>query len=186
MWFRFTAGNDERFELTTLRPFGGGSFDTKLFVFSGSCRSLNCVASDDDGGVDFLSSLTYTAVGPTREYFVYLNGFGPSDVGSYNLYFAKGLLPPNDSCQDAVTLSVGGSTAMSTYFGSTGVGTNALRTVLIFVDFRKLFAEIHGYGSKSLQTKENQSALKQALLLVHRPTSSLRLICLFLAENVVV
>ncbi|PWK17541.1 T9SS type A sorting domain-containing protein [Xanthomarina spongicola] len=60
------------------------SFDTKLALYSGSCGSLICLDSDDDGGVGTRSEITFSSnAGET--YYVYVTGFFASSVGPYNL-----------------------------------------------------------------------------------------------------
>ncbi|MFT6503366.1 MAG: hypothetical protein ACJASQ_003501 [Crocinitomicaceae bacterium] len=77
-WYTFNGdGNPWTFEITS------ASFDTKIWVFSGSCEVLSCVAGDDDGGIGALSLVNFaTTVGVT--YFVIVGGYTSAE-GTYAL-----------------------------------------------------------------------------------------------------
>jgi len=52
----------------------GSSFDTKIGIFTGTCGSLVCLASDDDGGTG-LTSLVSFAGSSAQTYYIYVTGF---------------------------------------------------------------------------------------------------------------
>ncbi|GAB3743321.1 hypothetical protein GCM10027594_22530 [Hymenobacter agri] len=62
------------------------NFDTKLFVYTGSCGSYTCVGSNDDAitGQVTYSSLTFnTQYGVT--YYIFVNGYDATELGNFNL-----------------------------------------------------------------------------------------------------
>lgn len=77
-WYTFIGdGGDYTFEITA------GTYDTKLWVFSGSCGSLTCVTGDDDGGSGTLSRVNFTAsLGVV--YYVVVGGFSGAE-GSFSI-----------------------------------------------------------------------------------------------------
>ena len=77
-WYTFNGdGNPWTFETTA------ASYDTKIWVYSGSCDSLVCVTGDNDGGSGALSYVNFTTtVGVT--YFVLVGGFSAGE-GTYTL-----------------------------------------------------------------------------------------------------
>ena len=52
----------------------GSNYDTKLFLYSGDCMTLTCLAGNDDGGPGLTSELTFTEVDGTT-YYLYAAGF---------------------------------------------------------------------------------------------------------------
>ncbi|MBK7103488.1 MAG: T9SS type A sorting domain-containing protein [Flavobacteriales bacterium] len=65
------------FDGTMTVDLSGSSFDTKVAVFTGSCGSLVCVDSDDDGGTGSTSLLTW-AGSSAETYTIYVTGFSTS------------------------------------------------------------------------------------------------------------
>ncbi|MBK9629316.1 MAG: T9SS type A sorting domain-containing protein [Flavobacteriales bacterium] len=62
------------FDGTMTVDLSGSSFDTKVAVFTGSCGSLVCVDSDDDGGTGSTSLLTW-AGSSAETYTIYVTGY---------------------------------------------------------------------------------------------------------------
>ena len=79
-WYTFTG---DGFAWTFETIATAGQYDTKIWVFSGSCGALTCVTGNDDGGTGTLSLVNFTAtVGVT--YYVIVGGFGSAE-GNYEL-----------------------------------------------------------------------------------------------------
>lgn len=79
-WYTFTGdGNAWTFETVAT----AGQYDTKIWVFSGSCGSLVCVTGNDDGGAGTLSLVNFTATLGTT-YYVIVGGFSANE-GNYDL-----------------------------------------------------------------------------------------------------
>ena len=78
MWYTFVGDGDTwTFETTT------ASYDTKIWVYSGSCGSLTCVTGNDDGGTGTLSLVSFTAtLGVT--YYVIVGGYSANE-GTYTM-----------------------------------------------------------------------------------------------------
>ncbi|MEM7246850.1 MAG: hypothetical protein AAF533_15970, partial [Acidobacteriota bacterium] len=88
----------------------GGTFDTKLQVFEGSCGSLVCIAGNDDGCPGLKSQAAF-ATTPGSDYFVVVFGFAELDEGDYvlDLTAAPAGAPAverdgGEDCVDAVSL----------------------------------------------------------------------------------
>jgi hypothetical protein len=62
----------------------GTDFDTLIQVFSGSCDSLVCVASNDDFDSDFCDKKSLVSWNATQDerYYILVTGFAATDVGS--------------------------------------------------------------------------------------------------------
>lgn len=60
----------------------GSEYDTKIFLYSGTCEELVCIDGDDDGGTGLDSQLEANLEAGT--YYVFVTGFGTSD-GVYTL-----------------------------------------------------------------------------------------------------
>lgn len=103
VWWSWTAPVSG---LATLDTIGSG-FDTVLAVYSGSTvTNLTSVASDDDGGGNRTSRLTFNAVAGTS-YQIAVDGYA-GQSGSLNLNLvANGIIAPpsNDSFTNALTLT---------------------------------------------------------------------------------
>lgn len=71
VWYRL-IGNGQQVTATTC----ASEFDTRLHVYSGSCGSLSCVASNDDDAncLGFASTVTFTAANGTQ-YFIFVSKF---------------------------------------------------------------------------------------------------------------
>tara|TARA_B100001287_G_scaffold76620_1_gene63708 strand:- start:13137 stop:14828 length:1692 start_codon:yes stop_codon:yes gene_type:complete len=62
------------------------NFDTQLFLYSGDCNNLNCLASDDNSGNGQTSKIEFTA-DDGIEYYIYVGGDGSSanPIGQFGL-----------------------------------------------------------------------------------------------------
>ena len=89
-WYTLT-GDGQQWTAETVPPSAGGQYDTKLWVFSGTCGALTCVTGDDDGGAGTLSKVVFTSsVGTT--YYIIVGGFG-SNEGNYQMDITCAVLP---------------------------------------------------------------------------------------------
>lgn len=86
-----------------------GQYDTKIWVFSGTCGSLTCVTGNDDGGAGTLSLVNFaTTNGAT--YYIAVGGFSGSE-GNFSMTIAS------TSCGGGVTTAPGGITGgLQTWF----------------------------------------------------------------------
>jgi subtilisin family serine protease len=133
-WYSFVAPSNGSLSLTTV----GSSFDTVLGVFTGSSvSSLTRIASDDDSGGSYTSSLMATLVGGTTYYFQV--GSWGSTSGSIRLNWSFASVacsgsPSNDnlSCASVLTgsnSSTSGSTSTATLEVSELDTVNVCRSV---------------------------------------------------------
>ncbi|MDO7873380.1 fibronectin type III domain-containing protein [Hymenobacter sp. ASUV-10] len=84
VWYSF-AGTGDRVTMS-LCSSANTSFDSQLFVFSGSCGSLTDVAADDDGcSVGGLSTVTFLSTSGTT-YYAYVTGFVNGGVPSRSAF----------------------------------------------------------------------------------------------------
>ncbi len=87
VWYKFTTVSDAPVTLSLCNA--ATNYDTKLYVFSGSCGALVCVAgNDDDCGLS--SRVNFTAVAGT-EYLVLVAGFSSSE-GNFGLTMVGGVV----------------------------------------------------------------------------------------------
>ena len=78
-WYTFT-GDGLHWTVTTVTP---KNYDTKIWVYSGSCGNLVCVGYNDDSGVSTLSQVSFDAINGTT-YFVVVGGYSDQE-GDYKL-----------------------------------------------------------------------------------------------------
>ncbi len=103
LWYTFTANNQN----VTLSLCSGTSYDSKIFVYTGSCGAYTCVIGDDDGCGTLQSTISFAAVNGVT-YYVMVAGFGTA-TGAFTLTATCTDLPPpavNDECLSATSLSV--------------------------------------------------------------------------------
>lgn len=73
-------------------------YDTKLFVYAGTCPGTLVACSDDDCGVDgYRSQVLNLDVDANEPYFIVVDGYS-SDCGTYTLIVTESELPP--ACLD--------------------------------------------------------------------------------------
>jgi hypothetical protein len=123
LWYTL-GGTGDRLGATT--SSSSTNFDTKLSVYSGTCGSLTCVGGNDDSGVNSQSLVTWNSVRGVQ-YFVLVHGFG-GETGNFELMVTQLFPPPNDSCENAETVTSGlpisGSTVAATKSGLSCNGTS--------------------------------------------------------------
>jgi len=103
IWYTFTSVSDTRVSLSLC----GSSFDSVIGLYSGSCGSLTCVTSNDDGSCGTASELTNVVITPGTQYRVVVGGKTASDFGSFTLSMNLFTPPANDQCGSAITISEG-------------------------------------------------------------------------------
>ncbi|MCP4442606.1 MAG: T9SS type A sorting domain-containing protein [Aureispira sp.] len=120
-WYTFT-GDGNTWSVETVVPTGT-QYDTKIWVFSGSCASLTCVTGDDDGGTSTLSLVNFATVAGTT-YYVIVGGFGSAE-GDYEMTFTNDLgcsactPPAAPTGTDDYLCSTGTANLLSTTSGGT-------------------------------------------------------------------
>jgi len=121
VWYNFTGNGD----LITA-SLCNSSFDTKIQIYSGTCGTLTCVDANDDACA-FQSEVTFVSTNAV-EYYIYINGYGASDVGAYQLDITCVTPPPppaNDDCANAVNLTVNTDLNCTTVTSGTVAGGTA-------------------------------------------------------------
>ena len=100
-WYTFTGdGNAWTFETVAT----GGQYDTKIWVFSGTCGTMTCVTGNDDGGAGTLSLVNFTATLGTT-YYVVVGGFNTNE-GNYDLNItATPCVPPTPMTYTSSTVT---------------------------------------------------------------------------------
>ncbi len=97
--------------VSTCNPGTDGDFDTELAIFSGSCGSLVCEASNTNAGVGScenprLSTVTFASESG-ETYYIYVTG-AAGDEGDFELSVECDEVPTtNDVCDGATPLTVG-------------------------------------------------------------------------------
>jgi hypothetical protein len=80
-WYSFTSSEDMAIAVSSsIQPVQ----DTRLFIFSGACGSLQCEGFDDDGGEGFSSTLTI-AVSAGVTYFIVWDNFWETPSFSFSI-----------------------------------------------------------------------------------------------------
>jgi len=116
-WYTFTGdGNTWTFETVAT----AGQFDTKLWVFSGSCGSLTCVTGNDDGGVGTLSLVSFVATLGVS-YYVIVGGFSANE-GNYQLDITNDVSCGGGGCSPSGACGTG-SFGQSDYIANVKINT---------------------------------------------------------------
>lgn len=111
VWY-FVEGTGGSMEASTCNP--GTNYSTALTIMTGGCDVLECVSSKTVT-CDGERSMSYWDSNIGQQYFVYVHGQEPTDVGRFSLTIDEGSLGvENDFCGSAVPLTV-----PSTIYGST-------------------------------------------------------------------
>ncbi|HRI28639.1 MAG TPA: hypothetical protein PK715_11330, partial [Chitinophagales bacterium] len=103
LWYTFTANNQN----VTLSLCSGTGYDSKIFVYTGSCGAFTCVIGDDDGCGTLQSTVSFAAINGVT-YYVMVAGFGTA-TGAFTLTATCTELPPpapNDECSTAISLTI--------------------------------------------------------------------------------
>ena len=78
-WYSYTPDVD----METTFDLSGSSFNTTLFLYSGECGSLTCLAGDYDSGDGLTSKLEYDMTAGVT-YYILVSGFG-NNRGAYTM-----------------------------------------------------------------------------------------------------
>jgi hypothetical protein len=128
VWYQFVGNGGT----AALDICGGGTWDSKLSAYTGTCGALVCETGNDDNfGVcgSSRSAIEFpTTNGVT--YYVLVHGFGGAN-GPFDLNLSFGPPPPpppaNDDCSGAIAITPGtysGSTSTATTDGTPFCGTS--------------------------------------------------------------
>ena len=102
VWYEFVLASDAAVDI----DLSGSLYDTKVFLYSGSCGALTCVTGDDDGG-DGVDSRIQTSL-TAGTYYIYISGFSA----------ARGQYLMNISCVNAACSPSVTATAVSNSQGT--------------------------------------------------------------------
>jgi hypothetical protein len=115
----------------------GTSYDTKLFVYTGSCGALTCVTGNDDvtcTARQYASAVTFPSVAGTT-YLVFVTGY-QANVGTFSLTATCAAVAPSITTLSPSTGPVG--TAMTitgtNFTGTTTVSINGVSVPFTFVN----------------------------------------------------
>ena len=104
VWYTFIAGKDDNHLIASLCTLKGGSTDsinTKLYLFTGTCESLICIASDEYScGNNEPDIDTFIEPGP---YYLVVNPLTNVALRPFTLYFELSSFEPygNEECSSA-------------------------------------------------------------------------------------
>ncbi len=114
VWYTFT-GDGNTWEAETVAPT---AFDTKIWIFEGSCGSLNCVLGDDDGGSSGGLSLATFPTTTGLTYYIVIGGYGSSQ-GAYTMNITNDVACIVTSECATATVTACGNTETGTTVGDT-------------------------------------------------------------------
>ncbi|MCK7590874.1 CUB domain-containing protein [Subsaxibacter sp. CAU 1640] len=80
VWFRYVSSGAQQISVDT----EGSNFDTILGVYSGSCGTLSCIASNDDTLTNSQSRVVFTTNTSPTTYYFYVTGYS-TDSGNYTI-----------------------------------------------------------------------------------------------------
>jgi len=117
-WYQFT-GDGGSVTISTVNA--GTDYDTKLWVYEGTCGTLNCIGGNDDfSGVQ--SQVVFTA-NAGYNYYIVVGGFSTSQ-GNYELSITSAATNCGAECVSAIPLVMPSTCVPTlTLFGSTTGGT---------------------------------------------------------------
>ncbi len=108
IWYRWTAPSSGTLTINT----EGSSFDTLLYIATGSAvNALSILATDDDDGAGSTSQLSISVISGTT-YVISISGYSGA-TGSSVLNWEIAVPPPNDNFADAQSLSGNSGTTTS-------------------------------------------------------------------------
>jgi len=117
--FYTITGTGTNITLTTCNA--ATDYDTKLFVYSGTCGTYTCVGGDDDSGCGTTSTVTFASITGTV-YRIFVSGYG-GDEGTFALTATCTAPPAPDLVVSTGSLASPVSVAAGTYNSLTVTGT---------------------------------------------------------------
>ncbi|WP_412561150.1 T9SS type A sorting domain-containing protein [Winogradskyella sp. MIT101101] len=96
VWYSFTgSGVAERITLSTCNP--GSSFDTEIFVYTGTSGALTCIDDgyDECGSPDFFAETSFDSDGTTT-YYIAIGGWNVGNEGDFELSVSCATLGVDD------------------------------------------------------------------------------------------
>src|SRR3990167_2205360 len=115
-WFRFTPPIDAGVTFTTCEAC---SFDSYLWITSGSCQSVLCLDYNDDGCTEsFRLSILPTTLTANVQYFLIVTSYSFTTSGTYTLS-ATYDIPPHNPCTGAKLISSLPFSVISAKFSAT-------------------------------------------------------------------
>jgi hypothetical protein len=90
IWYKYIP--TELHTTTVTTEIGNLTPDTRVHIYTGSCEMLSCIASDDDSGTNYSSTVSFTAQ-PGTTYYIAFDNKWQSNSFSFNLTEAE-FVPP--------------------------------------------------------------------------------------------
>ncbi len=135
--YSYTPAVNEVVDVTLCNTSPGGTnFDSRLFIFSGSCVSFTEIACSDDACysnyfLPYVSNLPGINMTGGTTYYIVVDGWSNTDCGDYQLDVSMSACPPgtpvHDDCTGAVPLALTNGVPASefgTTCGATADGCN--------------------------------------------------------------
>jgi hypothetical protein len=97
IWYTYTGISDGDFVTVDLT---GSTYDTKLFLYTGSCGMVTCIDGNDDGGAGTTSRLTFVEEAGVT-YYLYAAGFDGAS-GTLNVAVSCDQAAPGNSFATAI------------------------------------------------------------------------------------
>ena len=104
LWYHLTGDG----RTWTAETVTGSNYDTKIWVYSGTCGSLTCVTGNDDGGAGTLSLVNFATTGG-QDYYIVVGGFNASE-GDYVLNVSPTLSTSTNSLSACGSATINGNT----------------------------------------------------------------------------
>jgi len=127
----------------------GTTYDTKLFVYSGTCNAYTCVGGNDDAAgcsfaQGFASSVTFNSTAGTT-YYVFVSGYGGA-TGAFNLSTTCATPPPAPTitslAPNAGPIASGMQINGTNFTGVTRVTFNGTSASYFVVDAQTILATV--------------------------------------------
>ena len=91
-WYTWTAPGCGTVDITSTND--PASTDTRVSFYDGTCAALNCIATDDDGGAGFTSTLTGVGVTAGTTYYIEWDDRWSASGFEWDFTFTTGVVPP--------------------------------------------------------------------------------------------
>ncbi len=115
VWYRVNVASTQTVTLDTLAT----AYDTKVWVYTGTCGALSCVTFNDDiQGTPFQSKVAFVATAGV-DYFVLVGPFSTT-TGAFTLTASGAATPANDSCGTPTLIGGTAGSIAGTTVGATG------------------------------------------------------------------